>query len=109
MTQLIAIEREGHGVILENDRQLHAEGCKDIERFLSRKDWSITWEGTDYTQFANEFYGDLASDYVDADASDEYKTAAALNEADAYMQIKPCAAHIVAEQIKPYAGIEVEI
>jgi hypothetical protein len=108
MTKLVAVERNPDGCVLENDRQIHLEGCGDIQKYASKKGWSITWTGESYIDYAVENYSDLASDYLSEDDSKEIWTKAALNEAGYYDSIKTCCKAIVDTQTKPYAGIEVE-
>jgi hypothetical protein len=109
MTKIIVIERESHGVILENDRQVHAEGCGDIQKYLSKPNWKITHENNSIIDIATSDYSDLASDYTSPADGEDYWTKACLNEAFAYLSVKSCVKQIVNEQVKPYAKIEVEI
>lgn len=109
MTKIIVIERESHGVILENDRQVHAEGCGDIQKYLNKPNWKITHTSDSIIEIAKNDYSDLASDYTSIDDGFDYWTKACLNEAFAYLSVKTCIKKIVDEQVKPYAKIEVEI
>ena len=108
MTNLIVIECE-YGVLEENHRQVHAEGCADIQRFLNKPHWKITYKGESILEVAEDHYGDLASDYTDPEDGAEYWIKACLNEAFGYLTVKPCAKQIVDAQIKPYEKIEVNI
>ena len=106
---LIVIERKPNGAVYENDRQVHAEGCGDIQKFLTRPNWSITHKEDSIIEIAKNDYSDLASDYTSREAGEDYWIKACLNEALAYLVVKPCAKQIVNEQIKPYRKIEVTI
>ena len=107
--KLVVIERERDGVVLDNDRQVHAEGCKYIEVTLTVPNWKITHQSESIIEIAKNDYSDLASDYTSIEAGEDYWTKACLNEAFAYLVVKPCAKQIVNEQIKPYRKIEVTI
>ena len=109
MTKIIVIERERDGVVLDNDRQVHAEGCGDIQKYLNKPNWKITHTSDSIIEIAKNDYSDLASDYTSIDDGFDYWTKACLNEAFAYLSVKTCVKKIVDEQVKPYAKIEVEI
>jgi hypothetical protein len=109
MTKIIVIERERDGVVLDNDRQVHAEGCGDIQKYLNKPNWKITHTSNSIIEIAKNDYSDLASDYTSPQDGEDYWTKACLNEAFAYLSVKTCIKQIVNEQVKPYAKIEVEI
>jgi hypothetical protein len=106
-TNLVVIIKENPGTA--NEYHVHAEGCGDVERFLTRRGWKTFGTYSKYTDFAYSNFSDLASDYVAKDATEEYWTKATLNEASYYAAIKACCKKTVDAEIAPYAGIEVVI
>ncbi len=109
MTFLVAVERNNDGAVLENDRQIHKNGCGDIAKYANRKDWSITWSGESYIDYVMDNYSDLASDYLTEKDPKEKWIKASLNEAGYYDSVKSCCKSIVDSQVKPYKKIEVKI
>jgi len=107
MTKLVAVERNADGCVLENDRQIHAEGCGDIAKYANKKGWGITWTGESYLDYTWQNYADLASDYLSDSDSKEKWIKATLNEAESYDSVKSCCISIVNTQIAPYENIEV--
>ena len=107
VNNLVVIYKEGHGV--GSEYHVHAEGCGDIARFLARPRWTTFGTYTNYTDFTRDNFSDLASDYVAKNADENYWTKATLNEASYYVEIKQCCKKLVAEQVAPYAAIEVTI
>ena len=107
VTNLVVIYKEGHGV--GHEYHVHAEGCGDIVRFLAQPSWEMFGTYSNHTDFTNGHFADLASDYVADDAAEDYWTKATLNEAGYYTEIKACCKKLVADQMAPYAGIEVTI
>jgi hypothetical protein len=106
MTKLVAVERQSNGCVLENDRQIHLQGCGDIKKYASRQGWSITWIGESYLDYAWENYSDLASDYLTDNDSKEKWIKATLNEADSYDSVKSCCKSIVNAQTQPYSQVK---
>ena len=108
MIKLVAVERNKDGCVLENDRQIHAEGCKDIAKYANKSGWGITWTGESYLDYTWENYSDLASDYLTDSDSKEKWIKATLNEAGYYDSVKPCCKSVVNSQVAPYRNIEVK-
>jgi len=106
-SQLVAVERNPDGCVLENDRQIHLNGCSDIAKYASKENWSITWTGESYLDYVWQNYADLASDYLTDKDSKERWIKATLNEASYYDSVKTCCKAIVNTQTKPFKDIEV--
>jgi hypothetical protein len=103
---LVIIEKMGHG--FSNQYQAHAEGCGDIERFVSRG-FEVVYTGKSYIDFAMENFSDLASDYLSDTDADIVWNAAVVREFAYYTPIKACCKTQVNAETAHLKKVEVNI
>jgi hypothetical protein len=103
---LVIIEKMGNG--FSNQYQAHAEGCGDIERFLTRG-FEVVYTGKSYIEFAMDNFSDLASDYLGDDDADIVWNAAVVREFAYYTPIKACCKTQVKAETAHLKNVEVNI